>query len=256
MRRTTLAMTILILSLAAVATPARGASFGWVPDSAGLPPLVTLNEDEIGWIHVTRRLVAQENVPGRMLLGHGLSGLYQSVAGGGWISLTPGCVSPVRPPVIEDAIGTLSACGVEGIAADPHDPLSLAVSAYNLDLLAPGIPVNQGGVFTSRTGGLSWRKALPGVRGNALAMRRDSLLDPATLVAGRIQRTLTDVGTDSNSFCRAVLGELGGCPAPPHGSLRRLAHWTPISASSMAVQLHDMVRSAGFAHESGRADTR
>lgn len=226
MRRTALALVMLLPIALTPRADGAAVSTGWIPDSAGLLPLATVQQDRVSFVHVTRRLVPQPGVPGRILLGHALSGLYQSVSGGGWVTLTPGCASPVRPPVVEDLIGALSGCGVEGIAVDPTNPLNLAVSAYNLDLLAPGIPVNPGGVYISNTGGVVWRKALPGIRGNALALRRDAITDPATIVAGRIQRALGDVGTDSNSWCRAV-SRSDNCSPSVYVSRDDGRTWTP-----------------------------
>ncbi|GAC1410951.1 MAG: hypothetical protein NVSMB57_05180 [Actinomycetota bacterium] len=130
--------------------------------------------------------------------------------------MTPQCLSLVGSSVLSRALPAFPGCGVEGIAldesgGDPLSPLGLYVSTYNLDLLgnlnAP--PVAPGGIFRSelpistrrvRTAGLTWTELLPGVRGNALMVKRTGL-GPATIVAGRIQKTSGDVGTDTNAWC-------------------------------------------------------
>ncbi|MCA1831281.1 MAG: hypothetical protein LC750_00775 [Actinobacteria bacterium] len=174
---------------------------GWIPDQLGLPFIAaTAGDGKPVPVYTSRRIVADPTVKGRFLLGNAIFGLYESVPGVGWTTLTPYClprvsVNPATDDLVYgttdaafDLLGALGGCGVEGIAFDPQDPLAVYVSAYNLTLNLSNLnspKVEYGGVYKAElrvqtatppvnqgvsTGGITWRRILPGIRGNAIAV--------------------------------------------------------------------------------------
>ncbi len=243
--RARLGLLVSMVVLLGVLIPSGGGAFvpiGWVQDSWGIPPVPTPTTADLTksyFITPVRRIVPQPTAPARFVLGSSLFGLYQSASGGGWTTLTPNCLSPVRPPAVrvgnttinsEELLGMLSGCGIEGIAFDPRDPLALYATTYNIDIFAPGFPVTYGGVFKAElklgngpgisTGGIVWRKILGGVRGNAIAVSHPQANGPVSIVAGRIQRTTGDIGVDQNSFCGP------GCQPSVYVSTNAGTTWT------------------------------
>lgn len=211
------AMVMCAAILVAVPAASVVPQTGWIPNSLVMPPFpnVATTPARVTWLHPTRRIVPQQGVPGRFLMGHAFYGLWQSVPGYGWAPLTPQCLSLVGPLLTRPVLPVLPGCGVEGIAFDealgPRRPLAVYVSTYDIDLLAPGVPIAPGGIYKAElpvgtrevsTAGLTWRPLLTGVRGNAIMVKRTGS-GPATIVAGRIQRGGNDVGTDVNSWCAA-----------------------------------------------------
>lgn len=211
------AMVMCAAILVAVPAASVVPETGWIPNSLVMPPFpnVATTPARVTWLHPTRRIVPQQGVPGRFLMGHAFYGLWQSVPGYGWAPLTPQCLSLVGPLLTRPVLPVLPGCGVEGIAFDealgPRRPLAVYVSTYDIDLLAPGVPIAPGGIYKAElpvgtrgvsTAGLTWRPLLTGVRGNAIMVKRTGS-GPATIVAGRIQRGGNDVGTDVNSWCAA-----------------------------------------------------
>jgi hypothetical protein len=235
------ASLIVALGLLAPHTGSALVPLGWVQDSWGIPPVPTPTTADLTksyFITPVRRIVPEPLLPARFVMGSSIFGLYESVSGGGWTTLTPNCLSPVRPPSVhvgslnvnsEELLGMLSGCGIEGIAFDPHDPLALYVTTYNIDIFAPGFPVTYGGIFKAElkigsfgvsSGGIVWRKILGGVRGNAIAVSHPQASGPVSIVAGRIQRTTGDIGVDSNTSCGP------GCQPSVYVSTNGGTSWT------------------------------
>jgi hypothetical protein len=205
---------LVCVSLAVAFVPAGGGAVlppvDWVPNSFVLPPFVSVSGSQVAFVHNTLRIAP--HIQGRMLLGHVLFGLWQSIPWYGWTPLTPQCLSIIGGGVTNDALGILPGCGVNGISTDG---LAVYINTFNLGLNLQGgtlvATINPGGVYKSEirlgqsgrvpTAGLVWRRLLGGVRGNALAIHRTG--SSTTIVAGRIQRSNAppDTGTDTNVAC-------------------------------------------------------
>jgi hypothetical protein len=221
---------VVILMLGVVVGPRTGSGLppiGWVPDQFGLPFIADVASDgKPVPLYLTRRIVPDPTVKGRFLLGTATFGLYESIPGVGWTTMTPHCFPRVSvDPEIDEfvygtvdaamnALGALAGCGVEAIAFDPQDPLGVYVSTYNLvlDLSNLSNPtLEYGGVYKAQlkvgsvgvsTDGLIWRKLLGGMRGNAIAVSRPTSSSATTIAVGRIQqRGTSTIGTDSNDWC-------------------------------------------------------
>lgn len=227
------------LALAGILAPvgSRGETLlpeiNWVPNTIATVPLPNSNNQGLSWLHVTRRIVPQPPIVNtsvpvaggqpspRFLLGHALFGLYTSSPGVGWVPLTPQCFTLVGPNRLKDILPLLPGCGIEGIAFDPADPLGVYVSTYNINIFAVPPTVDPGGIFKSElrfgigsrsftvgTAGLTWTELLHGVRGNAIAVKRPTPAQKATIVVGRIQQG-GSVGVDDNGVCRSAVPPAG-----------------------------------------------
>lgn len=166
----------------------------WVPASAGIVPYPGAPP----YIFPTTHLRPDPKIPGRFLVGHLFSGLYASGTGTSWVNLTPHC--SMSPGPNRDRMRNqsgLTACSIEDIAFDPLDPATVYATGFTLLLLPRSLEIRPGGVFRSRNGGATWQLIsgpISNLRGNGLAVSHQPG-KPATIVAGWIQRTNTNVGT-------------------------------------------------------------
>lgn len=197
-----LAVSVLVLQPASATLPPTS----WIPDSLIIPPVPSGTRS----IHITRRIVPQQHLPGRFLLGHALYGLWQDAPGYGWTPLMPNCLGLGTGSLIA---GTVPGCGVEGIAMDESGGVNAALTAYistfNIDILGGTGRIDPGGVWKAQlprvgstalgSAGVVWKQILPGIRGNALLVRRRGTSN--TIVAGRIQQNSVSTGIDNNGFC-------------------------------------------------------
>lgn len=217
--------TVAAILAVATAAGAGPISTDWIPANAGVMwfqtgdanyplsvPRQPPGETNGAW-WMTRRLASSPHLQGVTHMGSFFHGLYVSSAGGAWANLTPGCLLPVNKPAVLPmsngdyaaarnavrAITGLETCGIEGIAYDPLIPARIYVATYDVTaLVGTNATLGDGGVYVTENLGATWRKLRGGIRGNGLAVARNSLIAGPVIIAGYIQSGSSVGSTPSN----------------------------------------------------------